>query len=226
MSLYEDVRSHVAGVAIKYHRRFGQWTERDDIAQELWVWVTRNETKVGNWMAEDNVGTLVRALQFEALHYCQREKAERSGYQPHDIAYWGHGEVESLLPAMFSYESWLEPPQSEGRTQRAPAEGGNWIASLADLARAYAEAPEDDRDLLYGIFGTQETQHTIAQHLGVSDATVHNRKERALRRLHETLGGARPGDHCGSERPCEYVGSRRAMSGAQARAITANQYEE
>lgn len=100
-----------------------------------------------------------------------------------DARYWTHGDILALLPAIFDYDNWLEPPKSEGRSTRAPSEGGNWIATLADLSRVYGRLDVEDRNRVYAV-------HVLGR-TGLDTSPQ-------VKRLHLALGGPAPGESC----PC------------------------
>jgi RNA polymerase sigma factor (sigma-70 family) len=230
----------VSGVALEFSRRFHKaaQVEYADVEQECWVWCIKHPTKVSRWMKEEDGHRPIRtSLRNVALDYCSREKAARLGYDHDDLYWWSKGDVEVALGAMFSYEDWLSPPQSEGRSNKSAAEGGNYIATLADLSRAFDQLNAEDRKLLTLYYRDEEYQRDIAEDYGVSQKTISVRIDGAVRRLADKLGGPAPrqgaihdpdpatgGCECGHTR-WGGPGSRKVLSGAAARAITSSSYD-
>ncbi len=209
----------------KTMRRFWRHVEREDVKQELVLWVLTHERKVEQYLDEEREHSLVKALEHAGLAYAQREKAAQAGYHTDDLFYWQVEEIEALLSSMFSDEARLHPPSSDdgtgGRSNRPPNEGGNWIATLADLSRAYGKLDEETKRVLRLVYGEDQKRAWVAEAMGVSDTTISNRINRGLRAMHRELGGERPTRHRD-----QVTGSRTALSNAAARALTDAQYDE
>lgn len=221
-------------VANQSARRYKAWSDRDDIAQELRVWIWQHGHKLDEWVELEHEGEeklgyadrmTYRSLTNAASRYCQEQKARRLGYEPDDVYYWNEGEVRALLPELFRPEAISDPPQfdGEGRDNRLPNERGGWQATLADLGRAYESLPGHQRSLLYEYFGEGESQEFMAESYGVTQPTMSNRITRAVRALLDELGGRAPGNPHFDD--CDHPG-RRAISNAQAMAISSSQYDD
>jgi len=234
---HSELAPLVSSVAREYSRRFWKTAQVEyaDVEQECWVWAIKHPTKVDEYLKREDGPKLLRtALKNAALNFCQREKAQRLGYDPDDLYYWSKGDVEIALGAMFNHESWLEPPQSEGRSNKAAHEGGNYIATLADLSRAFDQLNTEDRKLLRLAYQDEYRQREVAEMYDVAQQTISRHIDSAIRRLSDILGGPAPrqgaihdrdnpeGCECGWQ---QGPGTRRAMTGARARAVTANSYD-
>jgi hypothetical protein len=226
----------VQSVAGDFARKFGRYgVEREDVSQELWTWVVKHPGKITEWSAEEHFEKiLAKTLRHEANAYSQRAKADALGYSVSDLAWYSRNELKALLTAMFDPEAWTEPPVSEdgGRSRRGnPAEGGNWIALLADVAQAYNRLSTEDKALLAWFHGREWTNVMYAEVYGITQQSASNRHTKALNRLLRLLGGERPRNtHDDASGPCEcetqYVGTRNVVSNAAARALTQEQYDE
>ena len=209
----------------KTMRRFWKFVDRDDVYQELVLWILQHQGKVTEYLEQERDHSIIKSLEHAGVAYAQREKAAHSGYHTDDLFYWQVEEIEALLPSMFSDEARLHPPSSDdgtsGRSNRAPNEGGNWIATLADLSRAYRTLDLVTQSVLRQVYGEDRKRIWVANSLGVSDTTISNTISRGLRAMHRELGGERPTRH-----KDQTTGSRTAMSNAAARAVTAAQYDE
>lgn len=230
-----EFESILVPIAADFARKFGRYgTELDDVAQELRIWVFRHPEKIATWEGEHepwDVDKLVaRSLRHEANRYCQQIKAQSVGYSYDDLAWYSRGELKVLLDAMFDREAWTEPPVSEsgGRSRRDPATGGNWIAMLADVAQAFDRLSERDRNLLRVFHEHRVPNVTLADREGVSPQAMSAKHQKALDRLLRLMGGERPRNtHDEPECECEqYLGTRRVISNAAARAAQDNYYEE
>lgn len=215
-------------------RRYRQYGgSHEDFYQESWVWVASHPRKVIEWfdpdLTEPSAGQkmLAQALRNELHDIGESLKAQHVGYSRDDLTYYSRNMLRELLPSMFEEGAWIHPEQSDGgeRRQRSvPAEGGNWVATLADVSRAYDQLEEDDRDLLFAFHSDGLSNKLMAEMHDISEQTMSYRHDRALRRLVDLLGGPRPrGSH---DEECDHVGTRRAMSNAAARSVQQSYYEE
>lgn len=130
----------------------------------------------------DGRSRLLSSLWATCFNFCQQQKADALGYKTEDIRYWTLGDVESLLDCLWDDSAWLEPPKSEGRSTRAPHEGGGWIATLSDLSYAVSRQSKEDRQVL-------EEWHA---HGNRNELVSFDRIERAHKRVLKTLGGPPP----------------------------------
>ena len=128
---------------------------------------------------------------------------------------------------MFEYDLWSSPPQQEGGERRRgggdPAVGGNWVATLADVSRAFDTLPTEDQDLLRLRYDEQIPPVELAARHGVSRPTIDRRVDRALTQLQDALGGAKPWS---DEPEPEYTGAHRTPSNAAMRAALERSYQE
>lgn len=226
---YEVIATPIASEFARRYRRFG--AEVDDLLQEMRIWLATHPQKIADWTDEDPESVdkrVARSLRNEAKDYCEKIKAQSLGYHTDDLSWYSRNELKSILDVLFDQEAWTSPPVPEdgGRRVGDPATGGNYLAMLADVAQGFDKLPTDDRELLLKLHRDGSTTVDIAKGAGVSQQSVSASRHRALKRLLDILGGDRPG-HDRSRCECsEYVGTRRAMSNAAARAAIENQYQE
>jgi hypothetical protein len=178
--------------------RYG--ADTDDFRQEFIAWMLDNEGMLADRRAEiedpDEFGKfLARCLRNEGDDYLV-DIRDQAGGQPRRGAYWyTTNELKFLLPAMFDPEKWHEPPQSDGGSSRGrgvPSEGGNWIATLADVAQGFEKLNKDDQDLLrkFHQFGYRNKDMAAAD--GITEASMSYRHSQVLKRLLKNLGGPKP----------------------------------
>ena len=226
MSVPEEVIDVARGVAVDVARRYRGYVQHADLMQEAWAWALGNPGVVRRLMAIEDTrqrsGEIASAVSNRLRYWAEGEKAAACGYHPSDVAWYTEHDVAELLPSVFDPEAWRNPPQPErdGSSNRQdPAHGGNWLASLADVADAVARLDADTREILALRYQHEFTPREIAVHLGVADSTVHDRLGRAVGRVHRLLGGPRP------EREPDEVGRRRAVSNARAVAETGRDFD-
>lgn len=236
-AIFESVWATHEPIVHDVAREFGAKGHRwgaghEDFRHEFVCWMLDNEKKLDRVRNEiDNEDKfalfLAKCLRNEGTDYLV-DIRDQAGGQPRRGAYWyTEGEVKNLLPSMFDPEKWHEPPVSEGggRAQRIPAEGGNWIATLADVARSFEELNIEDRDILRAFHKDGATNVTLAGEYSISESAMSSRHGRAVSRLHKKLGGPRP-ERMRPDSPTDPWRGRHAISNAHARALTSSSYED
>lgn len=187
----------VSHVADEYAKKFTM-VERDDIKQNLYEWFVSHPRKLTEWEAlgkKSAQNLLYRSLRNQALDYCQIWKAKSLGYEVSDLFFYDASIVESFLPAILLGATDKAPELNLGMPGKppAPAEGGNGMAMMAEIKSAYSKLSEEDKYILYLKYVNQLPDNGIATTLGLpSDDAARMRRNRAIKRLINKLGGFRP----------------------------------
>jgi RNA polymerase sigma factor (sigma-70 family) len=207
IKLHPIVYELAPSVAYAIHRRYKHWVERDDITQECIAWaITRNDYITEQMSVEDvkqlehNEKRIAWQMRRAAERYARKEKANKSGYQLMDEAYYETLMLGQLLPFVIASiidGKVLEQAQEmikdgQPRGSSSPAEGGNLLASLIDIKKAYLELDEKDQAVLRMRHYENATLHQIAKFLECAVSTADRRCTASLRRLQEELGGETP----------------------------------
>ena len=144
--------------ASKLGRKWRQ--DRDDIRQNLYVWILEKNTDVDlGDMAEEEGQEKYRRLRntlwWAGENGCKREhrqqKALRDGYSPEDEYFYSVKQLESLLENYFATGIEEKSPVTSENPVRSgadPAEGGGYLASLIDVARGLESMSQEYRDRL------------------------------------------------------------------------------
>lgn len=205
----------------------------DDLTQMGLVWCIEHPKKFREYVDGDDTGKLYRTLWNYMSNYARLERA-KSGYELEDEVFYskrmlkGDGRKEGLLHYVFDPENFHKPPAIDGAKVRGgdPAEGNGWLATMVDVGRALKVLDGNEYALLYRHYSLGETYEDIGTSMKVSKTTVAKYVDRAVFKVQEYLGGPRPREDAPEpdwvEEPV-YVGTRRAISNAHARAITENQ---
>lgn len=233
---FDDITPIIESVASEYGRRYAHYGyDREDVSQALHLWIFDHPDKVTEVLemdARDSDRMLARILRNEAHDLGEDAKAQHLGYSRDDLVFYSKAMVRELLPSMFDDEAWTHPETSDVETERkhrsAPAEGGNWVATLADVSRAYDSLEHEDRDLLAAFHRDEYSNKLLSEIHGITEQTMSYRHDRAVKRLVDALGGprARPQHDEDCEHPPRYVGQRYAISNANARSIQSSYYDE
>jgi DNA-directed RNA polymerase specialized sigma24 family protein len=187
----------VVGVSAEYHKKY-EMVELDDIKQSLYQWFLEHPNKLNEWEAigpKDAKNLIYRSLRNQALDYCQRWKAKSIGYEVSDLYYYEPVVIEALLPAVLRGEFSVMPVLNLGKTGRppAPSEGGNMMAMMVEIDKAYGKLNKDDKVVLFYKYAESLDYGDIAKEmeLGSEDA-ARMRHNRAIKKLITRIGGFRP----------------------------------
>ena len=205
--LHPSLDDLVPSVVTTIHRRFRAYTERGDLLQEAWAFVLSRAEHFNEVLSEENevqrkwnekkiAWQIRRALE----RYARKEKASKSGYQLNDEAYYDTVTIAQLLPFViksFISDTALEQSQiliNDGtpRKPSAPAEGGNLLAMLVDIKKAYEKLDKYDQDILRLRYHDNLTLQIISEYLECAISTVDRRCTQALRKLQNNIGGESP----------------------------------
>ena len=228
--LLTELAPMVEGIASEFgrsNRVYG--AEAGDFSQELYLWIVENEDQVRQWLDPELYGEkegtrlLAGTLRNRARGCAVDIKAQALGYKTSDLQWYSRNEVKNLLPLVFNEDSWHEPPRSEGRSAKAPSEGGNWIATLADVAQAFAKLKPADQNLLRGFHADDWTNRMMAEAENVTHQAMSERHDRAIDRLVQLLGGTQPPQPL---RPRDPWQGRRSVTNSAARAYQGAIYDD
>lgn len=178
-----------------------------DLAQDCWVWITKNQETVASFAddTDGGFGRLYRSLYHYCLDVAQRELAQASGYKAQDNYFYSITTLRNALPYWFEETS--NDPVLPDRDMKMDMDLAWKRLDLADrrlLARCFKGDP--DPGLTY---------QALAVEWGISDDAARKRVDGVLRRLQRLIGGERPTAHT----------SRKVRTNAAARADLSNHYE-
>ena len=202
-SFYDIVPSVAYGVA----RKFRKWVEKDDVTQECYAWAMTRAEHYAELLNEENAlqrtineKRISWQMRRHAERYARKEKAKKAGYQVNDESFYDTVILGQLLPHVIASVvdgTVLEAAQNlinDGTPKRpsAPAEGGNLLAMLFDIKKAYEQLDIVDRDILVKRYHEGYTLEQMAGYLGCATSTADRKCIAALRKLQNLLGGESP----------------------------------
>jgi RNA polymerase sigma factor (sigma-70 family) len=205
--LHPSLDDLVPSVVTTIHRRFRAYTERGDLLQEAWAFVLSRAEHFNEVLSEENEvqrkwneKKIAWQIRRSLERYARKEKASKSGYQLNDEAYYDTVTIAQLLPFViksFISETALEQSQiliNDGTPKKpsAPAEGGNLLAMLVDIKKAYEKLDKYDQDILRLRYHDNLTLQIISEYLECAISTVDRRCTQALRKLQNNIGGESP----------------------------------
>jgi DNA-directed RNA polymerase specialized sigma24 family protein len=202
-TLYELVPS----VTYIIVRKFKGWVDTDDVRQECYLWAIGRGQHFTDLLNEENPDKreqnekrIAYQMRRVAERYARKEKARKAGYKTTDEAFYDTTTIAQLIPFVISSVvdgTVLEQAQemiNDGtpRKQSTPAEGGNLLAILIDIKKAYLKLEQEDKTILQMRYHDSFTLQQIAQYLECATSTADRRCISALRRLQDRLGGQTP----------------------------------
>lgn len=200
--LPSDVEASVASAARIVKSRYRGYAEYEDLVQECYLWLFDNAGKVTEWREKYSEKhaerVLVKALRNHCEKYARKEKAAYEGYQPEDEFFYSIPMVVDMLTLYFDPERFTVPSKAldEHTSGGRPAsEGGNLMAMVADVGRAYEALPGHDKLLLYYVYGAGTPSTNIsylAEDWECSYSAANMRVRRVAGRLRAALGGPNP----------------------------------
>ena len=197
----------VTSVVTIIYRRYRQWVEKGDLLQEAWAFVLSRVEQFNEALEDDNEiqrkwneKRIAWQIKRNLERYCRKEKASKSGYQINDEAYYDTVTIAQLLPFViksFVSQTALEQSQiliNDGtpRKPAAPAEGGNLLAMLVDIKKAYEKLEKEDQDILRMRYHENLTLQHIAEYLECAVSTADRKVNNSLRKLQNNIGGESP----------------------------------
>ena len=202
-TLYELVPS----VTYVIVRKFKGWVDTDDVRQECYLWAISRGKQFTDLLnepnpdkREQNERRIAYQMRRVAERYARKEKARKAGYKVGDEAFYDTTIIAQLIPfviASIVNGTVLEQAQemiNDGtpRKQSTPAEGGNLLAMLIDIKKAYLLLEVEDQILLRLRHFDSFTLKQIAGQLECAVSTADRRCSTALRNLIDELGGVSP----------------------------------
>ena len=197
MNYIEDYNDLVQTLAAEYTRKYSM-VERDDIAQELWVWFVGHPRKYKEWSElkeKDRDKLIAKSLRNAALKFCEKEKAKKIGYDMSDLYYYDTSVIEIFLPSIIG-ESYEIPTKIKdlGGTVKTNeiSDGNNWLSLRSDIAAGYYRLSEAKQNILRLRFSIEQPDWALlAKDMDSTPDGARMKVQRAINSLIKHLGGWR-----------------------------------
>lgn len=198
MNYIEEYNDVVQQLSSEYARRYNM-LERDDIAQELWVWFVGHPRKYREWSEleqKDRDKLIAKSLRNAALKYCEREKAKKSGYDSSDLYYYDASVVEAFLPSIiagtYSIPVSIQDLNAKFGTGNL-SEGNNWLSLRSDIAKAFESLSDVKQNILRLRFSIDSPDWSLlAKDMDSTPDGARMKVQRAMNSLVKNLGGWKP----------------------------------
>ena len=198
MNYISEYSSVVQQLSSEYARRYGM-LERDDIAQELWVWFVGHPRKYKEWLElqqKDRDKLIAKSLRNAALKYCEKEKARKVGYDTSDLYYYDVSVVEAFLPSIIA-GTYAIPTSIQDLNAKFGsgnlADGNNWLALRSDIAAAFGKLSDAKQNVLRLRFSIDSPDWSLlSKDMDSTPDGARMKVQRAINSLTKNLGGWRP----------------------------------
>lgn len=198
MNYIEEYNDVVQQLSTEYARRYSM-LERDDIAQELWVWFVGHPRKYKEWSEleqKDKDKLIAKSLRNAALKYCEREKANKVGYDSSDLYYYDASVVEAFLPSIIA-GTYAIPVSIQDLNAKFGSgnlsDGNNWLSLRSDIAKAFDKLSDAKQNILRLRFSIDSPDWALlAKDMDSTPDGARMKVQRAINSLIKNLGGWRP----------------------------------
>ena len=198
MNYISEYSSVVQQLSSEYARRYSM-LERDDIAQELWVWFVGHPRKYKEWLElqqKDRDKLIAKSLRNAALKYCEKEKARKVGYDTSDLYYYDVSVVEAFLPSIIA-GTYAIPTSIQDLNAKFGsgnlADGNNWLALRSDIAAAFGKLSDAKQNVLRLRFSIDSPDWSLlSKDMDSTPDGARMKVQRAINSLTKNLGGWRP----------------------------------
>ena len=197
MNYIEDYNNLVQTLATEYARKYTM-VERNDIAQELWVWFVSHPRKYKEWSElkeKDQDKLIAKSLRNAALKFCEKEKARKVGYDMSDLYYYDTSVIEVFLPSIIgdSYEIPTKIKDLGGTIKTSEIlDGNNWLSLRSDILSAYNKLSEAKQNILRLRFSIEQPDWALlAKDMDSTPDGARMKVQRAINSLIKHLGGWR-----------------------------------
>lgn len=198
MSYINEYNDLVQTLASEYTRKYNM-LERDDIAQELWVWFVGHPRKYKEWSAleqKDRDKLIAKSLRNAALKFCEREKSKKVGYDSSDLYYYDVSVVEAFLPSIIA-RTYGIPASIQDLNAKfgsgSLSDGNNWLALRSDIHAAFNKLSDAKQHTLVLRFSIDSPDWVLlSKEMDSTPDGARMKVQRALNSLIKNLGGWKP----------------------------------
>lgn len=153
----------ISHIADRAGRSYTDWTTRDDIHQELYLYYRAKSKQIEKWLEDGEKFRVMRAFFGAAKQYAEREKAAQAGYQFNDIYWYDPSRLVNLVQLALN-GGWdgltgVDEDLGMPHGKSVGSDGGDLVAMVCDIRRVLRGrhfAPEYFDPLLPG--GTDNLQ--------------------------------------------------------------------
>jgi RNA polymerase sigma factor (sigma-70 family) len=210
--VWETIYGTARQVASRSNRIHRGLVTTDDVYQHLSLWALEHWHKIEEWEQQESLKyKLRRTFYNEAQKYVARERMHHSRTPMSDSFYYTHEVLHELLRDVWTHEGWTDTADLSNEfvsKSSKPAEGGNRMALLSDVAAGLKRLNDADQALLRLRYANGGMEFdALAEEYKATEEAIRKRVKRALTKLQDRLGGEAP----------VWYGRRRNRTNAEAR---------
>lgn len=223
---YEFVTPAVRKAARIAHSSFPSHYDVSDTEQTLWIWVLENKGTIAR-ITSDSEGsdrTLVWLLVRAANEFLKKEDAATYRYHEEDVFYYSASLIKKILEVVFHHEDWqsfASALDSQPKAKSDPSEGGNNLASYADVSSALNLLTDDQYNAIVWQYKYGRSIAAVGQEMGITKRAAQGLLDGAVSAIQKALGQRDLGE---LRNPPETASRPRGRADAMAR--LENQYGE
>lgn len=203
---YEEYRGLVKIVSAQWAFKYNDYVDKDDVAQELWMWLITRAGRVKEWEADETINAkglhalVARSMNNAAYDYCLREKLAKTGVEFDDLFWYTPDFIKTMLPGalMDDWKKIRDLAADRMAAYKDASETGDWMAYVADLKKAFELLSEDEKTLVLEIYGRDQTSKDVVKKLHKAygetrtAAALGMTAHRAVVKMSKFLGGLPP----------------------------------
>lgn len=178
-----------AGIA---HASFPSHHDKSDTEQQLWVWLLEKSSSVARLLEDEHGESAITShLVKVANTFLRQEDAAIYNYDVEDAYYYSESLIKKILEVVFNYEDWQSfasalDVQPKGKAD--PSEGGNNLASYADVTSALSSLSDDQYNALVWHYKYGKSQALVGKEMGITKSAARNLLDGAVSAIQKTLG--------------------------------------
>lgn len=185
----EDELKSARSIAYKIGSKWAS-VEVEDVQSQLYLWLVKHPHKLEEWRSHEfGRGKLYVALKNEALKYCAKETAARSGQPLQRQGFYNVDMLHRALP--FVFEAWPETTVRQdpktGRIIDRPFAFNNAITIMADIKNAFNKLPAEGKEIIELYFADGLTYAEIGKAKGVTKEGARQMVARYVKRISDLL---------------------------------------
>ncbi len=176
------------------HSSFPSHHDKGDTEQQIWVWVMENRGTVAALLQSGDLKAeraLVSLLVKAANTHLRIEDAAVYSYNQEDAFYYSANLIKSILEVVFRHEDWqsfASALDAQPKAKIDPSEGGNNLASYADVSSALTHLSDDQYNAIVWQYKYGRSIAAVGQEMGISKSAARNLLDGAVSAIQKALG--------------------------------------
>lgn len=190
---YEFITPAVKKAARVTHSSFPNHYDVSDTEQTLWVWILENKGTVARITRDsDGADTALTQLLIKAANeYLKSEDAAVYHYHREDVFNYSESLIKKILEVVFRHEDWqsfASALDAQPKAKSDPSEGGNNLASYADVSSALPYLSDDQYNAVVWHYKYGKSQTEVGAEMNLTKRQAQTLLDGAVSAIQKTLG--------------------------------------